>query len=774
MSRHVFSTHLRRVALTIALTLTLLWSLSGILTATNAAQAQSNVPTRSLSANQAVTWYVAPSPLGSDANDCASPATPCATVQHAIDVATDGDQVLIASGLYTQSSTLNKAVSLIGADRDTTILHAIEGQRVLTVTGATISNSVVISGLTFTGGNADYGGGIYSDAPLTVMNSRFVSNTAWDGGGLYIIGNANLSDVDFRDNTATDLGGAVNARNGTLNLMRVVVVRNNGSAVYSENNPTTIVDSHFEQNSGSVGGAVWIYYVGATIIHSDFISNTADLGGGGVAMINGSINDSRFESNVVTGQGGGLYAMGTTLVTNTEFISNAAHTNGGGAYFGNVELYNSRFERNTSVEGGGGGFFGFGVLISNTELISNQAGCNSQAGGGGGASAYNEVIVVNSRFENNVAVNGCNGGGLDANGALTVTDSIFISNTAVQSGGGVYANIASITNSRFEGNTADFGIGGLSTTDVTTLTNVDFISNTGGAIIGGPSTIIGGHFIRNTPSGLSTDRDTTISGTEFISNSAYMGGGLYANYTATLVNTRFEGNTATTYGGGLFAEHTDIISGAEFINNTAANGGGAAIAEAGFISNTTFTGNAASQNGGGLWTGWVTSIANTVFSRNSADAEGAALRMGANHPARILHTTISSPTLATVSAISVDNANNVDISIVNTIITSHTIAISNTGGAITEDYNLYFGNITNTVGVITGAHSLIGDRRFVDPLHDDYHLRFDSAAIDHGVDAGIYTDLDGHPRPIGAGFDIGAYEYQFEPGTVIYLPVIGR
>ena len=101
---------------------------------------------------------------------------------------------------------------------------------------------------------------------------------------------------------------------------------------------------------------------------------------------------------------------------------------------------------------------------------------------------------------------------------------------------------------------------------------------------------------------------------------------------------------------------------------------------------------------------------------------------------------------------------------------SHTIAISNTGGTVYEDYNLFFGNITNTTGVTSGGHSLIGDPRFVDPLNDNYHLRFGSPAIDHGIDADVYTDLDGDPRPIGSGFDIGAYEFQLIKR--VYLPVI--
>jgi hypothetical protein len=77
-----------------------------------------------------------------------------------------------------------------------------------------------------------------------------------------------------------------------------------------------------------------------------------------------------------------------------------------------------------------------------------------------------------------------------------------------------------------------------------------------------------------------------------------------------------------------------------------------------------------------------------------------------------------------------------------------------------------------TYSATSGGHSLIGDPKFVDPLIDDYHLQFGSASIDHGVDAGVYTDLDGHPRPKGIGFDLGAYEYQNI--RYLWLPVIRK
>jgi len=59
------------------------------------------------------------------------------------------------------------------------------------------------------------------------------------------------------------------------------------------------------------------------------------------------------------------------------------------------------------------------------------------------------------------------------------------------------------------------------------------------------------------------------------------------------------------------------------------------------------------------------------------------------------------------------------------------------------------------------SHGLWGqDPQFVDPYNRDFHLQATSPAVDTGaVLPDVTTDLDGKPRPQGAGYDIGAYEY---------------
>ncbi|MBC7227362.1 MAG: right-handed parallel beta-helix repeat-containing protein [Thermoflexales bacterium] len=75
---------------------------------------------------------------------------------------------------------------------------------------------------------------------------------------------------------------------------------------------------------------------------------------------------------------------------------------------------------------------------------------------------------------------------------------------------------------------------------------------------------------------------------------------------------------------------------------------------------------------------------------------------------------------------------------------------------------------------VYGDDYVEGDPRFVDAPAGDLHLQTDSPAIDHGsaTDAPD-VDMDGDPRPAGAGYDIGADEWRALNPTV-YLPLVGK
>lgn len=100
----------------------------------------------------------------------------------------------------------------------------------------------------------------------------------------------------------------------------------------------------------------------------------------------------------------------------------------------------------------------------------------------------------------------------------------------------------------------------------------------------------------------------------------------------------------------------------------------------------------------------------------------------------------------------------------------------------TSDYNTVMNRFTTNGGssVLTLAqwqtqtgqdmHSLIATptELFVNPAANNYHLKSGSPAIDRGTSRNApIVDLDGNARPSGAGYDIGAYEFQSAVGPAI-------
>jgi predicted outer membrane repeat protein len=408
-----------------------------------------------------------------------------------------------------------------------------------------------------------------------------------------------------------------------------------------------------------------------------------------------------------------------------------------------------------------------------------------------------------------------NGAGIRGTSGLTLNGVQVLSNTAQTHGGGLYLNGDLVINGGlFRNNHGTNGVGGgLYNLGMTTISSTSFLSNTawywGGALVSsGDLLVSGGLFQANRCTDLLCDggglygfSQATLTGTQFLGNTAqYLGGGAFVSDDLTVINGLFQGNQAVLgYGGGLYASSV-TIQGTQFLSNTArsrgggiysagsltvthgvfahnqtiiASGGGVFAGGAVLVSGTLFLRNAAAEGGALSHASGDGRIANSLFAGNQAtNGVGEALLLGPGGRVDVLHNTLAGTGAPGGAAIEVLTGT---VGITNTLITRHTVGISNTGGVVSQDYNLFFGIGTRTLGLVAGgAHSFSGNPLFAAPWLDDYHLSPGSAAIDAGTNAGVAVDFEGEARPQNHGYDIGYDEILIAPEFWMYLPAVRK
>jgi hypothetical protein len=205
---------------------------------------------------------------------------------------------------YTGNFTISRNVTVIGAGPESNILTAGGHGRVLTL-GRRVSQ-VELHQVAITGGDAAYGAGILARGALLLRGCRVSGNRASiSGGGLYTLASTTLVNTVVTDNTAIN-GGGISVDSGTLTLLGSSRVEDNTAS-----NPTT----------GGLGGG--IFGMGVTDASATITLRDASLVRRNRAVSTGAIRG---------GSGGGIHAQNHVTVRlqdDSRIEDNDADTGGG-------------------------------------------------------------------------------------------------------------------------------------------------------------------------------------------------------------------------------------------------------------------------------------------------------------------------------------------------------------------------------------------------------------------------------------------------------------
>jgi len=389
-----------------------------------------------------------------------------------------------------------------------------------------------------------------------------------------------------------------------------------------------------------------------------------------ITSANVTLNDIKFVNGNSSGRYGDGVDMGGAIfwsgqngtLMNGEFRDNNA-TIGGAIYYNstasNAKISGSYFFNNTAVTNGGAIDCNASEMnLTNTFFESNYAGeygaalCReTNATGGFGRN--------NNFTSNNAGIAGAALGWMGVNN-ITITNYIFIDNTAGEKGGAIYVSQNSdnckIINSSFTGNNVTgtaSGLGGAIDFEGAngTIIGSNFTNNhayDGGAIYVGALTgytnITGATFTNNGAVHYGgainlIASSVTVNESNFYDNSAVQGGALYVGgdgHTNYIYSSLFKGNKAISdktamdgLGGAInWVASSGYIIESEFIDNCADNGGGVYFggkSHESRIESCNFTNNQAKYNGGAIdCNASKMYLTNTLFDGNVAQF-GAAL-----------------------------------------------------------------------------------------------------------------------------------------------------
>ncbi|MBI3985482.1 MAG: right-handed parallel beta-helix repeat-containing protein, partial [Lentisphaerae bacterium] len=397
---------------------------------------------------RAATYYVSPS--GNDANNGASWKLAKQTIQAGVNIAANGDTVLVTAGAYLLTSQISISQGVT--------VRSVNGAQVTTINGggvtrcAYLHTNAVLDGFTVTNGyvtGADYGGGVFINGG-TIQNCTISGNLADGndsdgyGGGVFLYSGGTIQNCTISGNYAGGsffpvLGGSFfPGYGGGVYLYAGGTIQNCTISGNSAGGPF---------NNG-YGGGVHLYS-GGTIQNCTINDNTAggyfgfdflapsDGYGAGVYLhTDGMIQNCTISGNGAWKSGGGISVNGGT-VRNCTISGNGAWNSGGGLIIGGGTV------QACTISGNDAGYFGAGVCVNggtvrNCAISGNMVG-GDDFGDGGGVFVW-DGIVQNCTISGNVAETGY--GGVTAVGGTVRNCIVYYNHTSDNYNGDVSGDIS--------------------------------------------------------------------------------------------------------------------------------------------------------------------------------------------------------------------------------------------------------------------------------------------------------------------------------------------
>jgi hypothetical protein len=370
-----------------------------------------------------------------------------------------------------QLSVLNNDVTILNKSGGNVAINQTVGDRVFNVSPTAGAINLTITGVTIEGGNVTgLGGGILVGTTSTLtLNNAIVQNNAasgsdfGDGGGIESNnGKITLNSTIVRNNVAGDDGGAIavgdKGASGSFTVNNSLITGNtaftpgndsDGGGLASEGTGDAVVSNSTVSNNraGGDGGGIDNRFGNLTLTNSivsgnAVISNSGDIGGGGIAQekgsgkvtITNSLIANNSSANTTAGSGGGGFVTnqtGDVTITGSQFSGNTSAVDGGGLLdTGAAKLTISSSTFNNNIAGGNGGGLDLQTTVASS-LVNVTISGNFATGNGGGVFKTNAGVVTLT--SDTVAFNSANnGGGARSEGAsLTLVNTIVAKNSAV-------------------------------------------------------------------------------------------------------------------------------------------------------------------------------------------------------------------------------------------------------------------------------------------------------------------------------------------------------